>query len=69
MDDKPLWTPPEERREASNLRRFLDELNAVHGLALAGYDNLHAFSIEVSCDVTAIEARNRKMVASRPTFT
>ncbi len=45
MSDTPLWTPPERRRATSNLQRFQDELNAAHGLKLAGFDDLHAFSI------------------------
>ena len=45
MTDTPLWTPPKERRDASNLRRFQDELHARHGLSLDSFDDLHAFSI------------------------
>jgi len=45
MNDTPLWTPPKDRQEASNLRRFEARLNAAHGLRLAGFDELHAFSV------------------------
>jgi acetoacetyl-CoA synthetase len=45
MTEMPLWTPPKDRQDDSNLRRFQAELNAAHGLSLAGFDDLHAFSI------------------------
>jgi acetoacetyl-CoA synthetase len=49
MTDTPLWTPPKERRDASNLRRFLDELHARHGLdlgqSLDSFEDLHAYSV------------------------
>ncbi|HUF45945.1 MAG TPA: acetoacetate--CoA ligase [Aestuariivirgaceae bacterium] len=44
MNQTPLWTPPQDRQEASNLRRFLASLSAVHK-SLSGFDDLHAFSI------------------------
>jgi acetoacetyl-CoA synthetase len=45
MNETPLWTPPRDRQEASNLHRFLASLGAVHDKSLSGFDDLHAFSI------------------------
>jgi acetoacetyl-CoA synthetase len=45
MNDKPLWTPSAERRASSNLQRFVADLNRVHGLSLASYESVSAFSV------------------------
>lgn len=45
MSEAPLWSPSEERRESSNLGRFIAGINAVHKVHLQGFDDLHAFSV------------------------
>jgi acetoacetyl-CoA synthetase len=43
---QPLWTPPQDRIAGSNLARFIAGINALHGLSLATYDEIHRFSVE-----------------------
>lgn len=43
---KPLWTPSAERIAASRMDAFRRQVNQRHGLALADYPALHAWSIE-----------------------
>jgi len=43
---EPLWTPSKERVETANLTRFIAEVNRRHGLSLAGYGDLWAWSVE-----------------------
>jgi acetoacetyl-CoA synthetase len=42
---KLLWKPAEERVRKSNMYRFMQTLNAKHGLSLDGYSELHAWSV------------------------
>jgi acetoacetyl-CoA synthetase len=44
MTEKPLWTPAPARIRQSNLAAFMAGLNAL-GFGLAGYRDLHAFSV------------------------
>ena len=46
MTERPSWTPSPARMASSNLRRFMDGLNREAGLSLAGYDDIHRFSVE-----------------------
>ena len=43
---RPLWTPSPERVAQANITRFIAEVNRRHGLAISGYAELHAWSIE-----------------------
>ncbi|ANI15510.1 acetoacetate-CoA ligase [Pseudomonas citronellolis] len=43
---KPLWTPSAERIAASRMDAFRRQVNQRHGLALADYPALHAWSID-----------------------
>ena len=42
----PLWTPPPARAAATNLAAFMDAVRRRHGVDIAGYDDLHRWSIE-----------------------
>ena len=42
----PLWTPPPARAAATNLAAFMDGVRRRHGVDIAGYDDLHRWSIE-----------------------
>lgn len=41
----PLWVPSAERRQRANITRFIDLVNARHGLRLQTYAELYAWSI------------------------
>jgi acetoacetyl-CoA synthetase len=45
MSEAPLWTPPEERAAASQVSAFRAKVNRRHGLALANYRELHAWTV------------------------
>jgi len=45
MPDAPLWTPSAERIAGSHVTAFIELVNRRHGLALAGYPALYAWSI------------------------
>ena len=45
MQDRPLWTPSAERVATANMTAFMKQVNARHGLKLADYHALHAWSI------------------------
>ena len=44
--DGPLWTPPPARAAATNLAAFMAAVRRRHGVDIAGYDDLHRWSIE-----------------------
>ncbi len=46
MTDIPLWTPSASRQHQTNLACFIAGLNQSHGLSLAAYADVHAFSID-----------------------
>jgi acetoacetyl-CoA synthetase len=46
MSDKPVWTPPHERKKSSNLARFMTNLRARTGHQLDTFASLHAYSVE-----------------------
>jgi acetoacetyl-CoA synthetase len=45
MVETPLWAPTPERVAATRMKAFMAEANRRHGLALATYRDLHAWSI------------------------
>lgn len=45
MTPRPLWIPPPERSEGSNLACFMAGLNSKHRLALKTYAEMHDFSV------------------------
>lgn len=45
QDNMPLWEPSEETIAGSPIHAFMQRCNAAFGLALTGYDDLHAWSI------------------------
>lgn len=45
MIDRPLWTPPEVRRQTSNLATFMQRLRMDGGPALETYRDAHAYSV------------------------
>ncbi len=45
MSDAPLWSPSPERMRASNMACFKAGIEAKLGVALAGFDALHAWSV------------------------
>ncbi len=46
MSDQPLWSPSPERVRATRVMAFLSEANRRHQLSLAGYRDLHAWSVK-----------------------
>jgi acetoacetyl-CoA synthetase len=46
MSDQPLWSPSPERVRATRVMAFLAEANRRHQLSLAGYRDLHAWSVK-----------------------
>ena len=46
MSDQPLWSPSPERVRATRVMAFLGEANRRHRLSLAGYRDLHAWSVK-----------------------
>ena len=51
---QPLWTPSQERRSASNISRFIAELNRTHGLQISSYADLYRWSVEELSDFWAV---------------
>ena len=45
MTETPLWMPAPERVAASQVMAFMAEANRRHGLTLASYRELHAWSV------------------------
>ncbi|MFL5258332.1 MAG: acetoacetate--CoA ligase, partial [Hyphomicrobiales bacterium] len=45
MIDRPLWTPPEVRRQNSNLASFIERLRKGDCPALETYRDAHAYSV------------------------
>jgi acetoacetyl-CoA synthetase len=46
MSDQPLWSPSPERVRATRVMAFAGEANRRHQLGLAGYRDLHAWSVK-----------------------
>ncbi|HTP01296.1 MAG TPA: acetoacetate--CoA ligase [Anaerolineales bacterium] len=51
---EPLWVPSEERRAASNIQRFIDEINRTHDLHISGYQQLYDWSVNELSDFWAV---------------
>ncbi|WP_461534833.1 acetoacetate--CoA ligase [Spongorhabdus nitratireducens] len=47
---QPLWSPSEARQKDSNMYRFMQQMNAQHGLTLETYDDLHQWSVDHRAD-------------------
>ena len=47
-DQQPLWTPSQAIIDASNMKRFIGQVNANHGLSIDNYDALYQWSIDQS---------------------
>jgi acetoacetyl-CoA synthetase len=45
MSDAPLWTPPADRAKAAQVWTLIAEVNRRHGTRLAGYRELHAWTV------------------------
>ena len=45
MNEQPLWTPRPERVADSQMMTFMGKVNARHGLTLAGFRALHAWTV------------------------
>ena len=43
---KPLWKPSERRVKASNMYRFMQDVNHTYGTHFADYDTLYQWSVE-----------------------
>ena len=51
---QPLWIPSQDRQEASNIARFIDQLNSSHGLDISNYSQLYQWSIDELSDFWAV---------------
>ena len=51
---QPLWVPSQERREASNISGFINELNRTHGLNISNYQQLYDWSVSEISDFWAV---------------
>ena len=45
MNDKPLWTPSDERVAGTQVMDFMRQVNQRHGTSLKSYKELHAWSV------------------------
>ena len=62
---QPLWVPSEERQAASNISRFIDQLNRTHGLHISGYQELYDWSVNEISDFWAVMWEFAGIKASR----
>jgi acetoacetyl-CoA synthetase len=46
MQDKPMWTPPAQLVERSNMKAFMKLVNERHGLSLKTYAQLYRWSVD-----------------------
>ncbi len=51
---QPLWAPSKERQEASNMTRFINELNRTHDLHISSYRQLYEWSVNEISDFWAV---------------
>ena len=51
---QPLWVPSEQRRAASNIARFIGQVNRTHGLHISDYAELYQWSIDEMADFWAV---------------
>ena len=47
---QPLWIPSQERQAASNISRFIAELNLTHDLRISSYADLYRWSVDELSD-------------------
>ncbi|MGZ9225701.1 MAG: acetoacetate--CoA ligase [Anaerolineales bacterium] len=62
----PLWTPSEQRKRDANITRFMNEINARHGLNLSSYPELYQWSIENIHEFWAAVWKFADIKASQP---
>ena len=62
----PLWTPSEERKQNANITRFIDTVNARHGLDFGSYAELYRWSVENIPDFWADIWDFSGIIASKP---
>ena len=43
---KPLWEPSDQRIKATNMYRFMQDVNQAHGTDFTGYDQLYQWSVD-----------------------
>ena len=63
---QPLWVPSKERQAASNIARFIDELNRTHGLHISDYRQLYQWSVNEVSDFWAVMWEFAAIKASQP---
>ena len=51
---QPLWVPSKERLEASNIRRFIEQLDRTHNLHISTYQQLYDWSVNELSDFWAV---------------
>jgi acetoacetyl-CoA synthetase len=51
---QPLWIPSAERRREANITRFINLVNATHGLQISDYQALYAWSVTEVADFWAM---------------
>jgi acetoacetyl-CoA synthetase len=51
---QPLWVPLTERIRNANITRFIERVNATHGLQIAGYSDLYEWSVTEVVDFWAM---------------
>ena len=63
---QPLWVPSHERIAASNLSRFMEQLNRTHGLNVSSYQELYQWSVDEIADFWATMWDFAELKTSRP---
>ncbi len=61
-----LWTPSRQRREASNIYQFMQQVNASKGLCLDSYDDLYTWSVDHISDFWEEMWKAAGIVCSKP---
>ncbi|MGZ6316801.1 MAG: acetoacetate--CoA ligase, partial [Anaerolineales bacterium] len=63
---QPLWIPSQERQAASNISRFIAELNRTHDLRISSYADLYRWSVDELSDFWAVMWEFGAVRYSRP---
>ena len=66
MPRQPVWTPSQQRVEASNLTRFIEFVNSQHGVKVKNYSDLYKWSIEKPDTFWAAIWNYAGVICSRP---
>ena len=66
MKQSPLWTPTEEQKNNSNMRRFMEIINQKHALALKEYPELYEWSVDNIEEFWALLWEYAGIKASKP---